>query len=98
MNKHGRNVPKAVDSGGGTSGSENSTTCQYPAQTSVQKRNSGRGRRTRKMKTVTRISNTRASSRRSEQCGSVVDGVKRKEEGKIDGKGVEVIPFAVEDR
>lgn len=81
-----------------SAGSENSTTCQYPAQTSVQKRNSGRGRRTRKIKAVTRMSNARASFRRSEQCEIVVDGAMRKEDGKIEGKGVEVIPFAVEDR
>ena len=50
------------------------------------------------MKAVTRMSNARASLRRSEHCESVVDGVTRNEDGKMDGKGVEVIPFAVEDR
>lgn len=50
------------------------------------------------MKAVTRMLNTRASFRRSEHCVSVVDGVTRKEDGKTEGKVVEVIPFAVEDR
>ena len=81
-----------------SAGSENNTICQYPAQTSVQKRYSGRGRRARKMKAVTRMLKMRASFRRSEHCESVVDGVMRKEDGKTDGKAVEVIPFAVEDR
>ena len=60
--------------------------------------NSGRGRRTRKMKVVTRMLNMRASFRRSKHCESVVAGVMRKEDGKTDGKAVEVIPFAAEER
>ena len=60
--------------------------------------NSGRGRRTRKMKAVTRMLNARASFRKSAHCVSVVDGVTRKEDGKTEGKEVEDIPFAVEDR
>ncbi len=50
------------------------------------------------MKAVARMLNTRASFRRSKHCESVVDGVTRKEDGKTEGKVVEVIPFAVEDR
>ena len=50
------------------------------------------------MKAVIRMLKMRASFRRSEHCESVVDGVTRKEDGKTEGKVVEVIPFAVEDR
>jgi hypothetical protein len=50
------------------------------------------------MKAVSRMLNMRASFRRSEHCVSVLDGVMRKEDGKTDGKMVEVIPFAVDDR
>lgn len=50
------------------------------------------------MKAVTRMLNARASFRKSAHCVSVVDGVTRKEDGKTEGKEVEDIPFAVEDR
>ena len=50
------------------------------------------------MKAVTRMLNRRASLRKSKHCESVVAGVTRKEDGKTDGKAVEVIPFAAEDR
>ena len=42
--------------------------------------------------------NARASFRRSEQCESVLAGEMRNEDGKMDGNGVVVSPFAVEDR
>ena len=45
---------------------------------------------------VTRMLNGRASQRRSTQLFKLLSEVIRKETGNMDGKGVDVIPLAVE--
>lgn len=67
-NNAGRNIPKAVSSGGGVScGCEKSDTCQNPMHTRHQYRTTGFGRRTMNKRQVMRILNARAGVRRSSQ-------------------------------
>jgi hypothetical protein len=95
----GRKLPKASSRVGGVArGWEKSVTCQNPMQTRHQNATIGLGRRTRKMSAVTRILKASAALRRSWQCRREVLDRNWNDNGKTDGKPMDVKPCALKGK